>query len=125
MKTVMLKNIVISSILAASTCFAMLGPANAASNHTEQHQKNEITATKNNAAKHKVIKPQTKTSQKVQQKVNTNNSQNYKSNKTSKVSQKSKAVTPKKNTTHQTSKSKKVVAEQKAKNAQQDKHRKG
>ena len=57
MRNINLKNIAISSLIAASTCFAMVGTANAASqtdtHHLTQKQKNAIAAkekAKNSAA---------------------------------------------------------------------------
>jgi len=84
----MMKNIMISVMLAASTCFAMIGSANVAFNDTSkhtvqtQHHKNEITANKNKASNHKTTKQQPKakishqTKQKVSQKTNHNSKNN-------------------------------------------------
>ena len=69
MKTMNLKNIAISSLIAVSTCFAMVGTANAApqpdTHHLTQKQKNAIAA-KQKAKHHADVKAKQKAKHKTQ-----------------------------------------------------------
>jgi len=112
-----MKNIMISLMLATSTCLAMMGSANAAFNdiskHTvqTQHHKDVMNANKNKSSTHKNNKQQPKA--KVSQKTNHTNSKNQ--------HVKAKTVTAKKSIAQHSNKSKKVTPEHNAKDRQHDK----
>ena len=113
-----MKKIIISLMLATSTCVAMIAPASAALNNSSkystqvQNLKDSNSAQKNKSTNKKTVKqqPAAKVVKKTDQTYNKKQSVN------------TKTVTPKKSTAQQPSKSKNVTSAYKSKDTKYDKN---
>ena len=117
-----MKKTVISLMLAASTCFAMIAPASAALNDSskqtvhKQNHKDDTHEQKNKTSNPKTVKQQEKI---------TKETKNTKQANNKKQTVNTKAVTPKKSTAQQQpSKSKNVTSDHKSKDSEYDKNHK-